>query len=405
MQRNNNSRIKEALKKRAEYGEDVDLSDYEVGRRDKGVIEDLEGCENIYKETMESVGVTADEESRAATIMFIDNTMGHCSSKLPEGVEIMSTAKALEKYDWLQDYAWSAVDPEKDKFTALAYLEKSDGYFIRIKSGYHIEDPIQSCMLIESAKTIQNIHNLIIIEDDASANLITGCATGTQAEESMHVGITEMFMGDNSDLTFSMIHNWGSKTVVRPRTAINIGKNSNYTNNYVILDDVGTLQTNPVANINGEGSSAKFNSMCIAQENSNIDNGSIVNLNAKNTSSEIISRSIIVGGKMIARGRLVGNYPGVKAHLECKSILLSDVGSSIAIPELEANVSDLEMTHEAAVGKIARNQIEYLMSRGLTEEEAVSMIVSGFLSGGIEGLPKELEDKIAEAISIADLGD
>ncbi len=405
MQGNNNSRIKEALKKKAEYGEDVDLSDYEIGRRDKDVIEDLKSCENIHKETMESVGVTADEGLRAATVMFIDNTMSHCSSKLPEGVEIMSTSKAVEKYDWLKDYAWSAVDPGKDKFTALAYLEKSDGYFIRIKSGYHIEEPIQSCMLIESAKTVQNVHNLIFIEDNASANLITGCATGTQADKSMHVGITETFMGDNSNLTFSMIHNWGSETVVRPRTAVNIGAKSNYTSNYVILDDVGTLQTNPVANVNGEGSSAKFNSMCIAQKNSSIDSGSVVNLNAKNTSSEIISRSIIVGGKMIARGRLVGNCSGVKAHLECKSIILSETGSSIAIPELEANVSDLEMTHEAAVGKIARNQIEYLMSRGLSEEEAISMIVSGFLSGGIDGLPKELEDKITEAINIADLGD
>lgn len=77
----------------------------------------------------------------------------------------------------------------------------------------------------------------------------------------------------------------------------------------------------------------------------------------------------------------------------------------MAIPELEANVADLEMTHEAAVGKIARDQIEYLMSRGLSEEQAISMIVKGFLSGGIEGLPKELEEKIKKATDIADLGD
>ncbi|MGI6472196.1 MAG: SufB/SufD family protein [Candidatus Methanomethylophilaceae archaeon] len=404
MQGSNDSRVKEALKKKAAYGDDVDLSKYEIGRRDRDVIDDLKGSGNVFKETMESVGVTADEDSRAATIMFIDNSLGHCSSKTPEGVEIMSTANAVKKYEWVKDYAWSAVEPDRDKYTALAYLEESDGYFIRIKSGYRIEEPIQTCMLVDSANTVQNVHNIVVVEDGASASLITGCATSPHAGGSMHVGITEMFIGDNSDLTFSMIHNWGKETVVRPRTAINIGANSNYTNNYVILEDVGTLQSNPVANINGEGSSVKFNSMCIAQTDSDIDSGSVVNLNAKNTSSEIVSRSIIVGGKMIARGRLVGNCPGVKAHLECKSIILSETGSSIAIPELEANVADLEMTHEAAVGKIARDQIEYLMSRGLSEDDAVSMIVSGFLSGGIEGLPKELEDKIAEAISIADLG-
>lgn len=405
MQRSSDSGIKDALKKKAEHGHDVDLSKYEIGRRDRDIIDDLKSSDNVFKETMESVGVTTDEDSRAATIMFIDNTMGHCSSRIPEGVEIMATSEAFKKYNGLKDFAWAGVRPDKDKYTALAYLEDSDGYFIRIKSGYHIKDPIQTCMLVDSANTVQNIHNIIVVEDNASASLITGCATSPHAGSSMHVGITEKFIGDNSDLTFSMIHNWGSETVVRPRTAINIGSNSNYTNNYVILEDVGTLQSNPVANINGEGSSAKFNSMCIAQENSDIDSGSVVNLNAKNTSSEIVSRSIIVGGKMIARGRLVGNYPGIKAHLECKSIILSEKGSSIAIPELEANVADLEMTHEAAVGKIARDQIEYLMSRGLSEDEAISMIVSGFLSGGIKGLPKELEDKITEAINIADLGD
>jgi hypothetical protein len=405
MQKDSDTRIKDALKKKATYGEDVDLSKYKGGRSDGPVIEDLESSENIFKEVMERVGVTTDEDSRSGTIMFIDNTLGHCSSNIPEGVEIMSTRDALKKYDWVRDNFWKAVDPEKDKFTAHAYLENSDGYFIRVKSGYKIDTPIQSCMLVNTSMTIQNVHNIIFIEDGASASILTGCATGPHANDAVHVGVTEMFIADNASLTYSMIHNWGSKTTVRPRTGINVGTNSHFTNNYVILDDVGTLQSNPIVNLNGEGSSAKLNSMCIAQIGSDIDNGSIVNLNAKGTSSEIISRSITVGGRMVARGRLVGNATGIKAHLECKSIILSEGGTTLAIPELEANVADLEMTHEAAVGKIARDQIEYLMSRGLSEEEAISMIVRGFLSGGIEGLPPELEEKINKATGIADLGD
>ncbi len=404
MQSDSDTRIKDALKKKDAYGRDIDISKYKKGRQDRDVIEDLECPDNVYRDTMKSVGVTSHEESRSGTIMFIDNTMSHCSPTLAEGLEILSTQEALKKYDWVKDYFWTAVEPDKDKFTAHTYLENSDGYFIRVKSGYKIKDPIQSCMLIDSSKSIQNVHNIIIIEDGASASLITGCATSPHANDSVHVGITEIFLGDDARLDFSMIHNWGSDTVVRPRTAINIGKNSHFTNNYVILDEVGTIQTNPIANLNGEGSSAKFNSMCIAQKGSDIDNGSIVYLNARNTSSEIISRSITMGGRMIARGRLVGNSPGVNAHLECKSIILTEGGTTLAIPELEANHSDLEMTHEAAVGKIARDQIEYIMSRGLSEEEAVSMIVRGFLSGGIEGLPKELEDKIQEAVEIANLG-
>ena len=107
---------------------------------------------------------------------------------------------------------------------------------------------------------------------------------------------------------------------------------------------------------------------------------------------------------MIARGRLVGNANGAKAHLECRSIILDDGGVTLAIPELESSVADVEMTHEAAVGKIARDQIEYLMSRGLTEDDAVSMIVRGFLVGGIKGLPDNLKKEIDEAVAKANLG-
>ncbi len=196
-----------------------------------------------------------------------------------------------------------------------------------------------------------------------------------------------------------------SKTAVRPRTNVVMKKNARYVNNYVVLDPVGTIQSFPNAYLNGEGASCSFNTMCIAHENSNIDTGGCAILNAPNTGAEILSRNISYGGRMIARGRLIGNAPGAKAHLECKSIILKDGGMTQAIPELEASCADVEMTHEAAVGKIAQEQIEYLMSRGLTEDEAVSMIVRGFLVGGIKGLPANLQKEIDAAIEKASEGD
>lgn len=107
---------------------------------------------------------------------------------------------------------------------------------------------------------------------------------------------------------------------------------------------------------------------------------------------------------MMTRGRLIGNAKGAKAHLECMSLVLNDEGSTIAIPELEANLADVEMTHEAAVGKIARDQVQYLMIRGLTEDEAIGMIVRGFLGGGIKGLPEDLKRDIDDAVEKANLG-
>ena len=378
-----NQSVKEALNKKGAYGADLDLDHYEEGSKDSVQIDDLQSSK--YKDYMEKVGVVADEMNRSGTLMFIDNGMSHCSSSQQEGLEMMSTQDALKKYDWVKDYMWKAMDPAKDKYTAKSYLEEADGYFIRVKSGYHVKDPVQTCMMINTDKTIQNVHNIVIVEDNASLEMITGCS-------------------ENCNLTFSMIHSWGKQTGVRPRTATVVGKNSNYTNNYVILNPVGSLQSFPSASL-AEGATALYNTMCIAHEGSDIDTGGLVYLNGRNSSAQIMSRSISMGGHMCARGRLVGNAPGAKAHLECRSIIMKDGGSTNAVPELEAHVADVEMTHEAAVGKIAQDQIEYLMSRGLTEDEAVSMIVRGFLSGSINGLPPALQQELDVAIEQANLGD
>ncbi|MDP2800036.1 MAG: SufD family Fe-S cluster assembly protein, partial [Deltaproteobacteria bacterium] len=121
-------------------------------------------------------------------------------------------------------------------------------------------------------------------------------------------------------------------------------------------------------------------------------------LKAPDTRAEIISRAISTGGKIIARGLLVGEVPGIKAHLECKGLILSEKGIIRAIPELEGQASGVDMSHEAAVGKIAQEEIEYLMARGLSEEEATSTIVRGFLNVQIDGLPAELQAEIDAAV-------
>lgn len=394
--------VKDALSKKGAFGADIDLDRFDEGSKESVVIDDLESSD--YKKYMERVGVVADEMDRAGTLLFIDNAPSHCSTKPQEGLEMMSLQQALKAHDGLRDYMWKAVDPTKDKYTAKSFLEDADGYFIRVKAGHHIKAPVQTCMMLNTDKSIQNVHNIVIVEDDASLEMITGCSTSHHADDALHVGVSEIYIGDNAALTFSMIHSWGKQTGVRPRTGTVVGKNSAYTNNYVILNPVGTLQSFPSATLD-EGSSALYNTMCIAHEGSDIDTGGMVYLNGKRSSAQIMSRSISMGGRMCARGRLIGNAPEVKAHLECRSIIMKDGGSTSAVPELEAHVADVEMTHEAAVGKIAQDQIEYLMSRGLDEDQAVSMIVRGFLSGSINGLPQELQNQLNDAIAKANLGD
>ena len=393
-----------ALNKKGKYGRDFDLDRYTASDSGDAIrIDDLAGTSEDMKNQLVNVGVIPDEKERSGTILFIDNSESHCSTKTNDA-EVMSTQAALKKYDGLKDYFWKAVSPDKDKYTAKTYLENADGYFIRVKAGKKVTEPLQTCMMIDRDRSIQNVHNIIIVEKDAHLEIITGCTSHKHASDSLHIGVSEIFIEDGGSLIFSMVHNWGDKTGVRPRTVTIMGRDTTFVNNYVILNPVGSMQSYPVAYLNGEGASVKFNSICLSHPGTEIDTGGEAVLNAPNTHAEIISRSITIGGTMMARGKLVGNAKGAKAHLECRSLVLSDNGSTLAVPELEANVADVEMTHEAAVGKIARDQVEYLMARGLTEDEAVGMIVRGFLEGGIRGLPDELKKEIDAAIEKSNLG-
>jgi len=166
----------------------------------------------------------------------------------------------------------------------------------------------------------------------------------------------------------------------------------------VALKPVRSIQTYPTAHMNGPDGVCRFNSVAVAHPGSVLDLGSRAILNAPGCRAELISRTITTGGTVIARGQLVGNSAGIKAHLECKGLILSEKGVQIAIPELEARVPDVEMTHEAAVGKISQQEIEYLMARGISEADATALIVRGFLRVEMEGIPEELKREIDRAV-------
>jgi hypothetical protein len=133
-----------------------------------------------------------------------------------------------------------------------------------------------------------------------------------------------------------------------------------------------------------------------------MDLGSQVILNGVGSRTEIISRAITTGGNIIARGYIEGNALDVKGHLECRGLILKGEGHIHAIPELKGNLAGIDLSHEAAVGKIAEEEVEYLMMRGLTRDEATATIVRGFLRVDIEGLPPDLSEQIKQAIETAE---
>ncbi|MGA7627270.1 MAG: SufD family Fe-S cluster assembly protein, partial [Methanoregula sp.] len=157
----------------------------------------------------------------------------------------------------------------------------------------------------------------------------------------------------------------------------------------------------PTATLKGENSVARFSTITIASPTSYLDIGSRAILRGKGASAELVTRAITKGGTIISRGHILGETPGTRGHLECKGLILKD-GTIYAIPEIDGRVVGTELSHEAAVGKLAQEEIEYLMSRGLSEDEATATIIRGFLDVKIAGLPEALQKQIDATIDVAE---
>ena len=387
----------QAKDRKAAFGVDVDLLKYQLLSDDKTDPLDLEGLTHEDRAKIIQSGVDLDEQNRAGTFLQADHRIVHCAVKQP-GLEVLPMAQALEAHPWLEEFYWKAVPVDADKYTAQAELHFQNGYFIRALEGQRVTTPIQACLYMKHDNTAQNVHNVIIAEEGSELNIITGCATAPSLRSGLHIGISEFYVKRGAKLSFTMIHDWAEEVMVRPRSGIVVEEDGLFLSNYVSLKPVRSLQMYPTTRLIGSGAVTRFHSILLAPPGCELDTGARVVLEAPNTRAEIVSRTITTGGLIKARGHLIGLEPDVKAHLECHGLILADEGIIHAIPELEAHRSGAEMSHEAAVGKIAEEEIEYLMARGLSEEEATATIVRGFLNVQIEGLPPELQAKVDQAI-------
>jgi len=374
----------------------VDLSQFKFDGLEQESIADMNVLSQEDKDQLLMAGIVTDLDTRSASYLQMDQSTVHCQSTNKD-VEIMDIKDALEKYDGLKEYFWTLVDKDKDEFTQEAHDNLHGGYFIRVKAGAKIKEPIQSCLVLKSEQVGQNVHNIVVIEEGAEAHIITGCSVAHGTKAGAHLGISEFFVKKNASLTFTMVHNWSEEVAVRPRSAGIVEEGGKFLSNYVLLKPVKDLQMYPVITMNGPNSIARFNSVVVAPEGSHLDMGNRVIMNAPHTRCEIIARTIAAGGTIINRGHIAANHVPSKGHLECQGLILGN-GRIWAIPELDGSAEGVELSHEASVGKIAQDEIEYLMARGMDEDEATSTIVRGFLNTDIMGLPPKLQVAIDKQI-------
>jgi len=395
-------RARKATGKKAALGPDIDLGEYETAPVPHQYLADQELCmvPQAERQRLEMAGVDVTQQTRGGTYFQKDTTVVHCGVK-QEGIEVLPIRVALERDEWIRDYYWKLVAVDADKYTAAAELQLHDGYVIRSLPGASSMYPIQACLYLDKDGLQQNVHNIIVAEEDSELHIITGCTTAPGLKRGVHVGISEFFVKRNARLSFTMIHNWAEEVLVRPRSVAQVEEGGLFVNNYICMKPVRSLQMYPTTHLVGEDSVARFYTIVVGSPGSAHDLGGRIYLKGPGSRGEIVSRVISNGGNVIARGHLIGEVAGIRAHLECRGLILNG-GVIHAIPELEGRAVGVEMSHEAAVGKIAQEEINYLMSRGLSEDEATSAIVRGFLSVDIEGLPPQLKLEIDRAIEASD---
>ncbi|HSQ21841.1 MAG TPA: SufD family Fe-S cluster assembly protein [Coriobacteriia bacterium] len=392
-----------AIDKPAALGPDIDITRFRtVSEADK--IASLDSLQRQVKETVLLSGFTSDESERSASYFQMDRTpiYERVQKAFDDAIEIMSTEEALKLYgeEMVEKWWWKAVAPDKDKYTAIVALHQTEGYFIRVKAGRKVEKPIQACLFVSESDVSQNVHNIIILEDGAEANVITGCNIHTDVKEGLHAGISEFYVGKGAKLTFTMVHNWAEDFSVRPRTGIVVEEDGVYINNYVLLKPVKSIQAFPVAKLVGDRSTAVFNSIVYGLKDSVIDLGSETQLIGEGSRSEAVARTVSMDRSTVySRGRLIGRTNSCKAHLDCRGIVQSAESTQWAIPDLASEgAPGAELSHEAAISPIAAEEIYYLMTRGLPKDEAISMITRGFVNIDIPGLPDVLRKQIDKAI-------
>jgi Fe-S cluster assembly scaffold protein SufB len=312
----------------------------------------------------------------------------------------MDIKAALKKYPWLEEYRWKLVNKDKDEYTKKVAEDYSGGYFMRILRGAEISFPLQSCLLITQRNLEQKVHNIIIAEEDSKAHIITSCVQHSSVPKASHIGISEIYVKKGALLNFTMIHQWSENTLVRPRSGAQVEDNATFISNYVCMRPVRDVQMYPAAYCNGTNSRVSFNSILYGNKNSQLDIGSKAVLTGKGSKAEMISRAITrEGSKMIIRGMIEGDNTDCKGHLECRGLIMDNESFMQSIPELIAEKKGVEITHEAAVGKISEKEITYLMTRKISREQAVSLIIRGFMDVSILGLPDALNAEIKTIIN------
>ena len=349
------------------------------------------------KDTFERLGIPqAEQKSLAGVGAQYDSELVYHNVRAEvaaQGVVYTDLESAMhgEYAEMIRTHFMHLVKPQEHKFAALHGAVWSGGSFVYVPKGVSVTIPLQSYFRLNAPGAGQFEHTLIIVDEGAYLHFIEGCSAPKYNVANMHAGCVELYVGKNAKLRYSTIENW-SKNMYNLNTK------------RAIVEEGGTIEwvsgsfgshvsyLYPMSILKGDDSRMEFTGITFAGEGQNLDTGAKVVHTGKRTSSYINTKSISKdGGISTFRSSVqIGKQAsGSKASVSCQSLMLDDISRSDTVPAMDIRTRDANVGHEAKIGRISDEAVFYLMSRGISEEDARAMIVSGFADDVSKELPLE----------------
>jgi Fe-S cluster assembly protein SufB len=309
-----------------------------------------------------------------------------------QGVIFLDTDTALREHeDVFKEYFGSVIPVGDNKFAALNTSVWSGGSFVYVPKGVHVDIPLQAYFRINTENMGQFERTLIIVDEDAYVHYVEGCTAPIYSSDSLHSAVVEIIVKKGGRCRYTTIQNWSTNVynLVTKRAVAHEGATMEW-----IDGNLGSKVTMkyPAVWLMGEHAKGETLSIAFAGEGQHQDAGSKMVHAAPNTSSSIVSKSVARGGGRTSyRGlvQILEGAHGSKSTVKCDALLVDDISRSDTYPYVDVREDDVSMGHEATVSKVSADQLFYLMSRGMTEDEAMAMIVRGFIEPIARELPME----------------
>ena len=386
----------------------IDFNEYTYYiKSSKNVENEWENVPQNIKDTFDKLGIPEAEKKYLAGVstQFESEVVYHNTLKELEelGVLFCDTDTAVKLYpDIVKEYFGKVVPYSDNKYAALNSAVWSGGSFIYVPKGVKLEKPLQSYFRINSEQMGQFERTLIIVEEGASLNYVEGCTAPIYSKDSLHAAVVEIYVKEDGYCRYSTVQNWSNNIVnlVTKRTLCEARAHMEW-----IDGNIGSMvnMKYPACILKGEGAKGTTVSIAFAGTGQIQDTGAKMIHLAPNTTSTIISKSICRGGGVVNyRGEVKHSKAavGAKSHVECDTIILDNESRSDTIPFNFVQNQKARIEHEATVSKVSEDQLFYLMSRGLTEAQALEMIVMGFIEPFSKELPMEYAIELNQLIKL-----